>query len=124
MLYRLLADTVVLVHAGFVVFVVFGGLLVLVRRAFVWVHLPAAAWGFLIEVRGWICPLTYLENDLRRCAGDAGYGGGFVEHYILPILYPGTLTREIQLALAAGVVMVNLAVYGVVVWRLRRRLHA
>ena len=118
---RLLADAVVLLHAAFVVFVVLGGLLVLWRRSIAWLHLPAAAWGFLIEARGWICPLTYLENDLRRRAGESGYEGGFVEHYVIPVLYPGALTREWQYLLAALVLAVNAVVYGVVLWRWRRK---
>ena len=118
---RLLADLVVLIHAAFVVFVVLGGLLVLYRRFFLWLHLPAAIWGFLIEVKGWICPLTYLENHLRHRAGEAGYSGGFVEHYVIPVLYPSVLTRNLQFVLAGVVVGLNLAVYGWVLWRLRRR---
>lgn len=121
MLARFLADLVVLLHAAFVVFVVLGGLLVLYRRYFVWLHPPAAVWGFLIEVAGCRCPLTYLENALRRRAGEAGYPGGFVEHYLIPVLYPIGLTRVHQAVLATLVVIVNLVVYGVVLWRLRRR---
>lgn len=105
-------------HLLFVVFVVGGGLLLLRWPALVWVHLPAAVWGVLIELFGWVCPLTPLENSLRRRAGAAGYEGGFVEHYLLPVLYPGALTREVQFALAAAVVGVNLAVYA---WVLRAR---
>lgn len=118
MLYRILADLVVLVHFAFVLFVVLGGLLVLRWPKWMWVHLPAAAWGVLIEVFGWICPLTPLEVDLRRKAGSTGYEGGFVEHYILPVLYPAELTREVQWMLAGLVVVVNLVVYGV--WLVRR----
>lgn len=118
MLARWMADAVVLLHAAFVVFVLFGGLAVLYRRVFLWIHPPAALWGFLIEVNDWRCPLTYLERYLRRRAGEAGYPGGFVEHYVIPLLYPGGLTRGLQLVLAGIVVAVNLAVYG---WVLRRR---
>jgi hypothetical protein len=116
---RLLADALVLLHAAFVAFVVFGGLLVLYRRGFLYVHLPAAVWGFLVEVRGWVCPLTYLENDLRRRAGESGYEGGFVERYVIPVLYPEALTRDLQYVLGALVVAVNVAVYGWVAYRLR-----
>ena len=116
MLYRLTADALVLFHAGFVVFVLFGGLLALRDMRWAFVHLPAAIWGFLVEARGWFCPLTTWENDLRRAAGQAGYEGGFVEHYVIPVLYPAGLTRDLQMALAALVVVVNVGVYGWVVW--------
>lgn len=112
------ADLLVALHLGFVAFVVLGGLLVLRDGRWAWVHLPAAIWGFLVEARGWFCPLTGWENRLRRSAGEAGYEGGFVEHYLLPILYPPGLTRETQWLLAALVLVVNVAVYG---WALRRR---
>jgi hypothetical protein len=111
-LYRLLADATVALHLGFVLFVVCGGLLAFRWRWIPWVHLPAAVWGALIEFAGWICPLTYLEVDLRQRAGEAGYRGGFVEHYLLPVLYPGALTREVQVGLGIFVVVLNLAVYG------------
>jgi len=114
--YGLLAEAVVLLHFGFVLFVVFGGLLALRWRRVMWLHLPAAVWGALIEFAGWICPLTPLEHWLRREGGLAGYQGGFVEHYILPVLYPHSLNREVQLVLGAFVVIINLAVYGLV-WR-------
>lgn len=121
MLYRLAADAVLLVHLGFIGFVLFGGLLVAWRRAAAWVHLPAAVWGAYVELAGRACPLTALENLWRDQAGLAGYSGGFVEHYLLPLLYPLGLTRPIQYGLAAVVVGLNLLVYGWVVWRWRRR---
>lgn len=99
---------------------VVGGLLALRWPRVAWVHLPVALYGALIEIVGWICPLTPLENDLRRAAGEAGYEGGFVEHYLLPILYPGALTRDVQLLLAAAVVAINVAVYAAVLRRRRR----
>lgn len=116
MIYSALADVVLVVHFGFIVFVVLGGLLALRWPRAAFVHLPAAVWGILIELFGWVCPLTPIENSLRRSAGGAGYSGGFIEHYLLPVIYPGGLTREIQLALAAIVVVVNLVVY-LIVWR-------
>lgn len=122
--YRLAADAVVVLHLGFVLFVVLGGLLVLRWPRVAWVHLPVAFYGALIEVVGFVCPLTPLENRLRDAAGQAGYEGGFVEHYLLPILYPGALTREVQWLLAAGVVLVNGVVYGVVIRRWRARANA
>ena len=123
-MYRLLADLVVLLHLTFVLFVMLGGLFALRWRAAPWVHLPAAVWGAWIEVAGWICPLTPLENELRRRGGEAGYAGGFVEHYVLPVLYPAGLTRNTQLVLAALVVAVNVAVYAIVLARFRRERRA
>ncbi|MDY7093789.1 MAG: DUF2784 domain-containing protein [Acidobacteriota bacterium] len=119
-LHRLLADAVVLVHLGFVLWVVFGGLAVLRWPRVAWLHLPAAAWGALVELAGWYCPLTDIENALRRRAGAAGYEGGFVEHYLLPVLYPRGLTREVQIALGVGVIVLNLAVYTWILWRRKR----
>lgn len=98
-------------------FVVLGGLLVLRWRWVMWLHLPAAVWGALIEFAGWICPLTPLEKWLRRQGGLGGYEGGFIEHYILPVLYPRDLTRTVQLALGTAVIVVNLIIY----WRVYRR---
>ena len=113
----LLATVVVLVHLAFVAFVVLGGLLVLRWRRVGWIHLPAAAWGVGITLAGWICPLTPFENWLRVQAGDAPYATGFLEHYLLPILYPVGLTRTVQIATGAFVIAVNALVY----WRVLRR---
>jgi hypothetical protein len=117
MAYRILADLVVGVHALFVVFVLAGGLLALRWPWVVAAHLPAAVWGALIEFRGWICPLTPLEKSLRASAGQAGYAGGFIEHYLLPVLYPAGLTQELQLILGSLVIAINLVVYGVLLFR-------
>jgi len=111
MLYRILADLVVLLHLGFILFAVLGGLLVLRRRRLAWLHLPAVVWAALIEFNGWICPLTPLENRLRRAGGAAGYEGGFVEHYIVPLIYPSRLTPGLQLSLGIAVVAINLSIY-------------
>ena len=119
-LYRLLADAVVVLHLLFIVFVVLGGLLVFRHRRWAWVHLPLAAWGFAVEAAGWVCPLTPLETALRRRAGLATWEGDFVGHYLLPLIYPGELTRGVQVLLASGVVAVNAAVYGAWLWRRRR----
>jgi hypothetical protein len=119
-MYRILADFVVGLHLLFVVFVVAGGLLVLRWRRLAWVHVPAAAWGALIEFAGWVCPLTPLELALRSAAGESGYPGGFIEHYMLPVLYPGALTRGIQIGLGVLVLALNLLVYGYLI-RTRRR---
>jgi hypothetical protein len=115
--YRLLAGAVVVLHLGFVLFVAAGGLLVWRWRRLAWAHLPALAWGVWIELSGGICPLTPLENELRRLGGEASYSGDFVGHYLLPVLYPEGLDRGIQAALAAGVLALNAAVY----WRVLRR---
>jgi hypothetical protein len=117
MLQRLLADCLVVVHLAFIVFVVAGGFLVLWRPSLRWVHLPAAAWGALVEFTGWICPLTPWEQALRRMAGQAGYAGGFIEHYLLSILYPQGLTPGVQMALGFLVVGVNVGIYAVVGYR-------
>jgi hypothetical protein len=120
MVYRILADLVVGVHALFVAFVVIGGLLALRWPWVAALHLPAAVWGALIEFQGWICPLTPLEKSLRAAAGEAGYPGGFIDHYLLPALYPAGLTRGVQLALGSAVIVVNLLVYGIVLLRVTR----
>ena len=112
MVFRLLADTVVVAHSLFVAFVVCGGFLTWRWPRLAWVHLPAAAWGVAIEFGGWICPLTPLENALRARAGLAGYSGGFVEHYLLPALYPVGLTALQQVVLGAVALAVNLVAYG------------
>ncbi|HEX6202374.1 MAG TPA: DUF2784 domain-containing protein [Thermoanaerobaculia bacterium] len=110
--YRLAADAVLLLHGLFVAFVVLGGLLVLRWPRLAWLHLPCAAWGALIEFAGWICPLTPLENRLRRLGGEAGYEGGFVETYVLATLYPEGLSRPVQIALGVLVLAINTAIYG------------
>jgi hypothetical protein len=117
----MLADLVVVLHFLFVLFVVFGGLLVLRWPKVAYVHLPVAVYGALIELVGWICPLTPLEKRLREDAGLEGYEGGFVEHYILPVLYPSGLSRGVQLVLGGLVIGINLIIYGVVMRRRRRR---
>lgn len=114
------ADAVVLLHLAFIAFVLAGALLALRWPRIVWLHLPAALWGVVVEWTGWLCPLTPLENALRRAAGEPGYGGGFVERYIVPLIYPATLTRDTQLVLGAVVLLVNLAAYGLVYARWRR----
>ena len=118
--YGLAADFVVAFHFTFVMFVVLGGLLVWRWPRVAWVHLPCAVWGALIELTGLICPLTPLEKWLRDQAGFASYEGGFIAHYIVPILYPAGLTRGVQLVLGVFVVTLNVAVY-VGWWRARRR---
>jgi hypothetical protein len=121
MLYQLLANLVLLVHLGFIVFVLGGGLLVMKWRRVAWVHLPAAAWGMIVELKGWICPLTPLENWLRAQADQTGYEGDFLAHYLLSGLYPAGLTQEIQIVSGIIVLVVNLTVYGCLWWRASRR---
>jgi hypothetical protein len=116
---NLLADLVLLLHGAFIMFVVLGGLLVLRWHGLAWLHLPCAAWGILIELTGWICPLTPLENRLRKAAGHDSYGESFIEHYLILLIYPPGLTPGIQYLLAAIVLLVNLAIY-LLVWRHRR----
>lgn len=111
MLFRFLADLVLVVHLAFVLFVLLGGLLVLRWPVVAWAHVPAALWGTLIEFAGWFCPLTPLENTLRWRGGQAGYEGGFIEHYITAALYPAGLTRGVQLALGMLVLVINTLVY-------------
>jgi hypothetical protein len=119
MLYRALADLVVVLHLGFVLFVVLGGLLALRWPRAAWFHLPAALWGAGIEFVHGVCPLTPLENHLRELGGESGYSGGFVEHYLLPVLYPAGLSQSVQLALGLFVVALNVTIYAIV-WRRRR----
>ena len=121
MIYRAFADLVLVVHLAFVLFVVLGGLLVLRWPRLAWLHVPAAIWGVLIEYTGWICPLTPLENSLRMRGGEAGYSGGFIEHYIQPLLYPAGLTRSTQVVLGSLALVLNLTAYAIVVSRMRRR---
>lgn len=120
MLDKLLADFVVLFHVTFVLFVVTGGLLALRWGRVAWLHVPCALWGAWVELAGWICPLTPLEVSLREAAGQAGYSGGFLQHYVIPVLYPAGLTRGIQVGLGVTVLVLNLAAYSVV-WRRKRR---
>ena len=97
---------------AFILFALFGGLAAIRRPRIAWLHLPALAWAVTVEAAGWICPLTPLERDLRLAAGETAYAGGFVEHYIVPILYPGSLTRTVQLLLALALLLFNAVVYG------------
>ena len=109
--YRLAANAVAILHAAFIAFVVLGGLAVLRWPRLAWIHLPAAVWGALIELAGWYCPLTKVENFLLRRAGQAGYDGGFLAHYLFAVIYPSGLTRGMELAIGVFVVAVNLSVY-------------
>jgi uncharacterized membrane protein len=120
MIERVLADGVVILHFGFILFVVCGGLLLLRWQRAAWLHLPAVLWAAAIEFRHGICPLTPLEQGLRKAAGEAGYRGSFIEHYLVPIIYPAGLDERLQYVLGILVIAINLAVYG---WVLLRRHH-
>lgn len=118
-LFRWLGDAVVIVHVAFVLFVVFGGLLVLRWRRLAWLHIPAVAWGAAVEFADWICPLTLLENMLQERAGLEAYRGDFIARYVLPVLYPDRLTRTIQIVLGCAALALNLLVYSWIALRAR-----
>ncbi|MDX1442355.1 MAG: DUF2784 domain-containing protein [Gammaproteobacteria bacterium] len=120
MWYHLAANVLLVIHALFIAFVVLGGLLVLWRRWMAFVHLPIVLYGIAIEWIGWICPLTPLENRMRLAAGEEGYSSSFIEHYLLPLVYPVDYTRELQLMLGALVLLVNLLVYAALGWQALR----
>jgi hypothetical protein len=120
-MYRWVADAVVLIHVAFVVFVIVGGFLAIRWHRLLWVHVPMAIWGVLIEYAGWICPLTPLENSLRSKAGEAPYTGDFINHYLLRALYPAGLTPRVQLVLGSIALAVNLFAYTLFVRSVRAR---
>ena len=120
MLAELIADLLVLIHLAFILFVVLGGLLVLRWPRLAFVHLPAALWGALIEFGNWVCPLTPLEQKLRQSVGEGVYSGSFVEQYVLPLIYPSGLTREMQLALGLLVLLVNFLIYAFLLWKRKK----
>ena len=122
--YRLAAEAVLLLHLAFILFVVLGAALAARWRWLAFVHVPSAAWGVFVELIGRACPLTYAENTLRIKAGQSGYAESFVEHYLLAIIYPAGLTREVQFVLAGVVVVVNVAIYGWLFCRHRRSSQA
>lgn len=120
MVYKIAADMVLVLHLVFVLFAVLGSLLVLWRRYLLWLHLPAMIWAAWIEFRGGLCPLTPLENWLRRQGGIASYQGSFIEHYVEPLLYPLGLTRTTQMVLGAAVLIINCGLYGLLLFRIWR----
>lgn len=111
MLYQLAADIIVLLHFFFIVFVVFGGVLVFKWRWIICLHIPAAIWGALIVMVGWICPLTPIENMLRHESGSQIYTGSFIEHYLVPVIYPSGLNREVFILMGVVVILINLIIY-------------
>ena len=124
MLYRVLAELVLIFHFGSVLFMVLGGLLVLRWRAVLWPHLAAVLWGVLVQCANWTCPLTPLENRLRGLGGETGYEGGFVEHYVRAVLYPEHLTYSFRFTLGVLLIVINLFVYAYLVFRMRRAVRA
>jgi hypothetical protein len=120
MWYRFLADALVLVHLGFILFAVLGGLLVLRWRFVALLHLPAATWAVFVQTSSNYCPLTSWENQLRLLGGQAGYANSFIDHYLLPVLYPPALTRELEIFLGIVVLVINVGVYAWVMYRMRR----
>lgn len=122
MYYRLAADSILILHFSFIVFVVLGGLLALRYKSVSIVHIPAACWGAFIELSGRVCPLTTLENSLRQSAGELSYAESFIEHYLLPIIYPMGLTQYTQWWLAGFIVLINSVIYGLLLYRWRRPL--
>ncbi len=113
MIHLFLATSIVMVHFAFILFVVFGGLLVFYKKWMPWLHIPAIFWAALIEFSGWICPLTPLENHFRALAEQSGYDHGFIHHYLLQVIYPDGLTRQVQIFIGFGVLILNLIVYAV-----------
>ena len=118
MVYRIAADIIFVIHLAFILLVVFGGFLVLRWKRLALFHVPAFIWGILISFFGWVCPLTPLENWLRQRGGQVGYGGSFIEHYLLPIIYPSALTRNLQILLGLLVLIINVGIYS---WILKNR---
>ena len=123
MLANIFADCVAILHFMFIVFVVLGGLLVLKWRWLSFVHIPCALWGILVELMGWICPLTPLELYLRQMAGVDGYHGGFIDHYLMPLIYPAGLTRELQTVFGIFVLITNACIYGYIVLHPQNNKH-
>ena len=115
------ADIIVLAHLGFIVFAALGGFLVVRWPKFVFLHLPCALWGVLIAFGGWICPLTHLEMHFRQLSGQVGYDGGFIDHYVMPLIYPAGLTRGMQIAFGVSILSVNLGAYGRLLRNLTRK---
>ena len=120
MVYSFLTNTVIVIHFLFIFFVVFGGFLVFKWRKFVWIHVPAFIYGTLIEWFGWICPLTYLEVWLLGKTGMTGYGSGFIDHYIAPVIYPENLTQVHHVILGVSVLVFNLFIYGWMIYHKRK----
>ena len=115
--YLWLSNLIVISHLLYILFVLFGALLLLRWPRLVWLHIPAVIWGILVEFMGWYCPLTPWENDLRRMGGATVYEGDFIAEYLLPLIYPAELTRELQILFGALVILLNVIIYGIVWYR-------
>lgn len=111
MFYHLLADLVVILHLIFIIFVIFGGLTVLLWQRIIWIHIPCVVWGILLEINSWICPLTYLENYFRKSAGKEDYSTGFIQQYLVPIVYPRGLEPDFQVILGLLLIIINIIIY-------------
>jgi len=116
-MHQFAADIVVLLHFAFILFVTLGGLLVFRWKSLAWLHVPAVLWGALIEFTGWICPLTPLENVLRRGGGGSAYSSSFIEYYLVPLIYPSGLTRTTQMLLGLCVIVINTTIYALLLVR-------
>jgi hypothetical protein len=123
-LYGILADLVIVIHFLFITFVIAGGVLVWRWPRLAWIHLPAAIWGAVVELTGRICPLTPLENHLRRLGGSSSYSGGFIEQYLIPVIYPANLTVSTQYVLGGIVIGVNLIIYFLIIRKQRTLRHS
>jgi hypothetical protein len=121
MLSGALADAVLLLHFLFILFAIFGGLLIFSNKKMAWLHVPVVLWSSIVNLAGWTCPLTPIENYFRSAAGLAGYQGGFVEHYIGQLVYPAGMPRKLELVAAVSIIAWNFVVYAFLVWKLRRR---
>jgi len=119
MAYKILADLVLLLHLSFILFVLFGVLFVFKKHCLAWWHVPVVIWGVLISLVGWVCPLTPLENYFRRMAGEQGYAGSFIDHYIIPIIYPAGMTREMAFGMGVFVLVWNGLLYSILIYKLK-----
>src|SRR5690606_16885294 len=117
---RLLADMVLLLHVAFILFALSGGLIILWKRWVIWIHLPVLLWASVVNLAGWTCPLTPLEKALRALAGQVGYEGGFVEHYVVPLVYPDVMFRDLEMVSGLAVLACNVLTYAFVIHRIRR----
>lgn len=118
MIYRLISEFIVIIHFAFIVFVITGAMLTLKWKKIIWLHIPAVIWGAAVEYGGWICPLTPWENHFRSLAGERAYRGDFIGNYLLQVIYPGGLTRDVQIILGSIVIVINALLYGILIYRL------